>query len=164
MSIDLGGIAKGFALDAVAADLRAAGFARGLLSFGQSSVWALGAPADARGWRLAVRDDEGDVIGVIELCDRALSASSSFGRSSEIGGRRYGHVVDPRTGLAITEARRAIIVSRDATLAEALSTALLVLSEEEARDVVEGENAEARVFRGDGSSWETSGWQKATRC
>ena len=162
MSVDLGGIAKGFALDAVAADLRAAGFDRGLLSFGQSSVWALGAPADAPAWRLAVQDDEGGVLGVIELCDQALSVSSSLGRSSEIAGRRYGHVVDPRSGLAISEARRAIVVASEATLAEALSTALLVLSEEEGRDVLEGEKAEARVFRQDRSSWQTSRWQQAS--
>ncbi|MEE2675307.1 MAG: FAD:protein FMN transferase [Myxococcota bacterium] len=161
MSIDLGGIAKGFALDAVAADLRAAGFDRGLLSFGQSSVWALGAPADAPVWRLAVQDDQGGVLSVIELCDQALSVSSSLGRSSEIGGRRYGHVVDPRTGLAIGEARRAIVVASDATLAETLSTALLVLSETEGRDMLEGENAEARVFWADRSSWQTPGWQPA---
>ena len=162
MAVDLGGIAKGFALDAVALDLRGAGFHRGLLSFGQSSVWALGAPVDAPAWRLAVQDDEGGVLAVIELCDQALSVSSSLGSSSEIGGRLYGHVVDPRSGLAISEARRAIVVARDATLAEALSTALLVLSEEEGRDVLEGENAEARVFRDDRSSWQTSGWQRAT--
>ena len=163
MSIDLGGIAKGFALDAVAADLRAAGFGRGLLSFGQSSVWALGAPADAPRWRLAVQDDEGGVLGVIELSDRALSVSSSFGRSSEIAGRRYGHVVDPRTGLAISEARRAIVMARDATLAETLSTALLILSEKEGREVVDAQDAEALVLREDGSSWETSGWAEISR-
>jgi thiamine biosynthesis lipoprotein len=159
MSIDLGGLAKGFALDRVAAELRAAGFRRGLLSFGQSSVWALGRPVDGPAWRLAVQDDEGGGLGVVELCDQALSVSSSLGKSSTIAGQRYGHVVDPRSGLALRDARRAIVVTRDATLAEVLSTALLVLSEAEGRRMVQAENAEARVFRTDGSAWQTPGWQ-----
>ena len=163
MSVDLGGIAKGFALDRIVARLRSAGFRRGLLSFGQSSVWALGAPPDGLAWRLALRDDAGRRLGVVELCDQALSVSSSFGKSSSIAGRRYGHVVDPRTGLALSEARRAVVVAREATLAEALSTALLVLSEPEARAVVEAQNAEAWVFRPDRSSWQTLGWPPA-RC
>jgi thiamine biosynthesis lipoprotein len=162
MSIDLGGIAKGFALDRVAADLRRAGFANGLLSFGQSSVWALGRPSGAQAWRLGVRSDEGEFAGIVELSNQALSLSSSLGQWSDIEGRRYGHVVDPRSGLALSKGRRALVVATDAARAEALSTALLLLSEEQGRAIL-GAGAEAWVVDDQGHAWETPGWQAATR-
>jgi len=160
MSLDLGGIAKGYALDEIAAALRDVGLARGLLSFGQSSVWALGAPADAPRWRLAVRDDDGRGLGVVELSDEALSVSSSWGQAREIAGRRYGHVVDPRSGLPVSRGRQALVVARDATLAEVLSTALLVLPEDEGRRMLREQGAEARVVDESGSEWQTPGWRE----
>ncbi len=162
MSIDLGGIAKGFALDAVATDLGRAGFERGLLSFGQSSIWALGAPADAPAWRLAVRGHDGEIVGTLDLSDQALSVSSSLGQSSEIEGRLYGHVVDPRTGQDLVNRRRAIVVTQDATWAEVLSTALLVLDEAEATAVLAEQGAQALVIDEQGRHWNTAGWQAAT--
>ena len=84
--------------------------------------------------------------------------SSSLGQWSEIEGRRYSHVVDPRSGRALSERRRALVVAGDATRAEALSTALLVLSEEEGRAALELESvqgAEAWVIDDRGRSWET---------
>jgi thiamine biosynthesis lipoprotein len=160
MSVDLGGIAKGFAIDEIAAALRAAGLARGLLSFGESSVWALGTPPDASRWRLAIRDDSGRILGAVVLVDQALSISSSLGSSSEIAGRRYGHVVDPRTGLALSERRLAVVVARDATLAEVLSTALLILSEADGARVVEAQGAEAWVVGERGSEWKSRGFER----
>jgi thiamine biosynthesis lipoprotein len=163
MSVDLDGVAKGFALDEIAAALREAGLARGLVSFGESSVWALGAPPDAPRWRLAIRDDAGRVVGAVALADQALSVSSSLGSRSEIAGRRYGHVIDPRTGLALSEGRLAVVVAPDATLADVLSTALLVLSEEEGRRVVDAQGAEARVVGERGSGWQSPGFARLSR-
>jgi thiamine biosynthesis lipoprotein len=163
MSVDVGGIAKGFALDRIAEELRARGFARGLLSFGESSVWALGAPADAPAWRLLVRDDAGEPIAALELVDRALSVSSSLSSASEIEGRRYGHVVDPRSGQAQGAGRQAIAVAGDATGAEILSTALLILSEQEGREAAHALAAEVRVSDEQGRSWETRGFRRLTR-
>jgi thiamine biosynthesis lipoprotein len=162
MSVDLGGIAKGFALDTVARDLIAQGFTQGLLSFGESSIWALGAPADGPAWRLAVRADDGDILGTLDLRDQALSLSSSLGQSSEIEGRRYGHVVDPRSGEALTSRRRAIVVAGSATRAEILSTALLILDQREASALLAREDAEAFVTDEEGHHWQTRGWQAAT--
>jgi len=78
MSIDLGGLAKGFALDRIAADLRRAGISSGFLSFGQSSVQALGQPPGAPAWRLLLRAPAGGFAGTLALRDRALSVSSSL--------------------------------------------------------------------------------------
>jgi thiamine biosynthesis lipoprotein len=158
MSVDLGGIAKGFALDEIASDLRAVGIARGLVVFGRSSVWALGAPADASHWRLEVRGDPRAPKAVVALRDQAVSVSSSWGRTHRIEGRAYSHVIDPRTGTPLSSGRQAVVVAGDATQAEVISTALLILSEEEGRALVSQKNAEAWVVDEDGDSWETDGW------
>jgi thiamine biosynthesis lipoprotein len=162
MSIDLGGVAKGFALDRIATELARAGVANGLLSFGQSSVRALGVPPDAPAWRLLLRDPVRDFAGFVSLRDCALSVSSSLEPSSEIAGVRYGHVVDPRTGDALTSRRQAAVVAKSATTAEVLSTALLVLDEAEARAVVAQHGAEAYVVDEAGRSWRTPGFTRET--
>lgn len=160
--IDLGGVAKGFAIDRVRAGLGPAVQAA-LLSFGQSSAWAIGHPPDAAGWRLLARGPDGGFAGVLTLRDRALSVSATLGQWSEIRGRRYGHVLDPRSGEALTRSREAIVVTRDATLAEALSKALLVLGPGEGIELVEDwPDAEALLIDADGHSWSTRGWQDAT--
>jgi hypothetical protein len=74
---------------------------------------------------------EGGFAGLLTLRDLALSVSGSLGQWTEIGGRRYGHVLDPRSGQALTRRREALVVAPTASLAEALSTALLVLGEAE---------------------------------
>jgi len=161
-ALDLGGLAKGFALDRMAADLRRAGLTSGLLSFGQSSVQALGAPPGASAWRLLLRAPEEGYLGTLDLRDLALSVSASLSQSSEIGGIRYGHVVDPRTGHALTEVREAAVVSPSATVAEILSTALLVLDEPRGRAAVAALGAEALVVDAGRRGWQTPGWARVT--
>jgi thiamine biosynthesis lipoprotein len=131
-AVDFGGIGKGYALDVVRAGLVERGVARGLLDFGGSSVWAMGRASNGGPWRLEVdvRVEE-RAPRVLALVDRALSVSSSLGKSSMIGERRVGHVIDPRTGRTVDAPRTAVSVSRSATEAEVWSTALLVLETDE---------------------------------
>ncbi|TFG97523.1 MAG: FAD:protein FMN transferase, partial [Myxococcales bacterium] len=107
-SVNLGGVAKGYALDRMLPLLDRAGVETALLSFGQSSTWALGAPQGASGWRLLARAPDGRFAGVLTLRDRALSVSDSFGSSDEIAGRRFVHVLDPRSGLPLEQQREAL--------------------------------------------------------
>ncbi len=162
MALDLGGVAKGFALDVAVAELREAGIDRALLSFGRSSIWGLGSPPDDTGWRLLLESPGQGYSGIVELSDRALSVSSSLGQWSEIAGRRYGHVVDPRTGRPLGRGKQAVVVARSAALAEVLSTALLVLPEAEGLAIVEKQEAEARIVDEQGRVRQSSGWQQAT--
>lgn len=162
VAVDLGGVAKGYALDRMLPVLRAHGIERALLSFGQSSTWAVGAPPDQPGWRLLARGADDDLLGILTLRGRALSVSGSLGQFVEIGGRRYGHVVDPRSGEPLTRRRQALVVGPDATLAEALSKALLVLGEDEGLAVVAARaDCEALLLDADGRRWTTPGWQRA---
>ncbi len=161
VSLDLGGIAKGYALDRMLPVLRDHQIARALLNFGQSSSFALDAPPGEPGWRLLARGADADWLGVLLLRDRALSVSGSLGQFVEIAGRRYGHVLDPRSGEPLTRRRQALVVAPDATLAEALSKALLVLGEVEGLALIAAEGCEALLVDADGGRWATPGWAES---
>jgi thiamine biosynthesis lipoprotein len=160
--VNLSGVAKGYALDRMLPLWREAGAPPALLSFGQSSVWALGAPPGAAGWRLLARAPDGESLGVLTLRDRALSVSASFGSSTRIGGRRLGHVLDPRSGDPLAEDSLALVVAPDATLAEALSKAVLVLGPREGLELVDAQpGCEALRVGADREAVRTSGFDAA---
>lgn len=165
LRIDLDGIAKGAALDR----LREVFVARlpdatALLSFGQSSVVAIGAPDEGPGWRLVVesRAPGGGTLGTVLLRDRALSVSSSVGSLRSIGDQTISHAIDPRTGAAVEGTVEAIVVAQAAARADAWSTALLVLGAQPASlQLVEKAGIEAFVFETGGRAAATRGWERA---
>lgn len=164
MKLDLGGIAKGYALDRMLPLLEQHGIESALLNFGQSSTWAVGVPAGSAGWRLLVRGPEGRFAGLITLRDQALSVSGSQGQWVEIGGRRYGHIIDPRSGEPLMRARQAVVISQRAALAEALSLALLVLDAETGLALVAAEpGCEGLLIESGGLLRSTPGWEAAAR-
>lgn len=127
VAMDLGAIAKGYALDRAAEILREAGIDCALLHGGTSTVVAIGCPFESSGnggWRVRVHDDvePRDVI----LCDEAMSVSAPRGRVIERDGAAIGHVVDPRTKDAAVGAICAAVISSSAAVADAWSTALVV--------------------------------------
>ncbi|HET6201723.1 MAG TPA: FAD:protein FMN transferase [Planctomycetota bacterium] len=153
VSLDLGGIGKGHALDLAAARLRAAGIDCALLHGGTSSVVGIGAPPGTAGWRVAVRGAEDGTSPPLAaiLRDRALSVSAPHGRVVEREGIRLGHVLDPMTGSPAARARAAAAISPSARLADGWTTALLVLGRRppgapsDLTSAILGANAEWRI-------------------
>jgi thiamine biosynthesis lipoprotein len=121
-SLDLGGIAKGHALDCAAAILRDAGVTPALLHGGTSSVIAIGTPPDDSGWRVAI----GPAVDapVVMLRDEALSVSDGASQTSLTG---HHHIVDPLLQIAAPDAGAMAVIGPSAAVAEAWSTALVVL-------------------------------------
>jgi thiamine biosynthesis lipoprotein len=164
MSINLGGIAKGYALDRMLPLLRARGIESALLSFGQSSTWAVGAPPGTPGWRLLVRGIAGDFVGLITLRDQAFSVSESLGQWVEIEGERFGHIVDPSTGQPLIRERQALVVAPTAALAEALSKLMLVADAADALSWVTAQaGCEGLLIESGGELSATPGWANVTR-
>jgi thiamine biosynthesis lipoprotein len=129
--VDLDGIAKGWTVDRCASQLRADGIERALLSLGESSLFAIGAPAGRRGWDVMLRDlDPEKALGTLRLRDAAVSVSAVFGHERQVGRRRVGHIIDPRSGAPLTSPGMAVVVAPSATDAEAFSKALLIRSDE----------------------------------
>ena len=162
MAIDLGGIGKGYALDQLAGLLSKQGITNALLDFGQSSMWALGAPPDAAGWRLLVQQPDGGTVGVITLHDQALSVSGSLGQSVTVNGQRYGHVIDPRSGEPLRRDLLACVIAPSAAQAEALSKALLILGEQQGIALLQRlPGVEGVLLDAGGQRWMTKGWAQA---
>ena len=136
VGLDLGAIGKGYALDTATAVLREMGVRSALMHGGTSTVIAIGSPEDSAGWQVAIRDPdlEEGVLRTVTIRDgQALSVSAVHGKAFVAGdGRLLGHVLDPRTGRPCERARLAAVVTDNATDADALSTALLVLGEAQA--------------------------------
>ena len=135
--IDLGGIAKGWAVDGAAAILRKRGITSALISAGSSTLYAIGTPPGEAAWTIGIRDarisGEDDaaaspenILAVVELRDMSMSTSSSSERFFSIRGQRYSHVLDPRTGMPAAAMSSATVVAPSATESDALSTAVFV--------------------------------------
>ena len=163
MALDLGGIGKGYALDQAAKLLQEQGVTNALLNFGQSSLWALGQPPGDDGWRLLLRQPNGEAAAVATFSNQAISVSGSLGHSMEIGGQRYGRIIDPRTGMPVRRDLLACIVAPSATQAEALSTALLILGEGQGLTLIERlDGVEGILLEANGRRWMTTGWQQTS--
>ena len=125
--IDVDGVAKGWAVDQCVATLRGAGIRRAFISFGESSLYALGTPAGRHAWQVLVRALDGaSALGVLQLRDEAVSVSAVLGRERLLAGRRVGHIVNPTTGLPLTRPALSVVVAPSATDAEAFSKAVLI--------------------------------------
>jgi FAD:protein FMN transferase len=136
LEINLGSIGKGYALDCIAAALRADGVHDFLLHAGHSSVLAAGDSGATRGWIVAIADGRspGARLGTIALSNQSLSTSGIGQQGFAIDGRRYGPIIDPRSGAPSDACMQSSVVAPSAALSEALSTAFFVMQEHEARD------------------------------
>jgi thiamine biosynthesis lipoprotein len=133
LEINLGSIGKGYALDRCAESLAAHGIGDFILHGGSSSVLARGtqgpADDDAHGWWVGLRHPLYPVrrLGLLRLADRALGTSGSGTQFFLHEGRRYGHILDPRTGWPAEGVLTATALASSAAEADALATAFYVL-------------------------------------
>lgn len=133
-AVDLGGIAKGFAVDRAAEALTRFGVTDGLVNVGGDLV-ALGVDSDGDPWRIGVRSpvDPDGLAATLAVSDDAVATSGDYLRFFEHGGRRYHHLLDPATGMPRRSTMRSLTVVADRCVdADASATALFGLTEPEA--------------------------------
>jgi thiamine biosynthesis lipoprotein len=125
--IDLGGIAKGYAVDRSMAILKKAGVGSALISAG-GDTRVMGKRWD-QPWKVGIRDprDRDGLVSVIPLEDAAISTSGDYERFFEKDGVRYHHILDPATGQSAREVHSTSIISTNATDTDALSTSVFVM-------------------------------------
>ena len=140
MRLDLGSIAKGYACDEAMRVLKQRGFPISLIVAGGDTA-AGDAPPGRKGWRIEVAalDVEGDAIKrapvIIEVANVAVSTSGDRFQKLEAGGKRYSHILDPRTGQPLTDHSLVTVIARDG-LTAGISTACSVIGPEKGLKLV----------------------------
>src|SRR5438034_2092917 len=135
VELDLGGIAKGYAVDRVVGLLREHRVVAALVSAGGSTVFGLGAPPGQTGWEVGVQDpvDPAAVAFNVRLKDRALSISGSYEKSFEKDGVRYSHIMDPRAARPVQGVSSVAVLAPSGTAGDALDDAFFVQGVERSR-------------------------------
>ena len=131
--IDLGGVAKGYGVDLAAGALRAAGVGQALLDL-SGNMAAIGAPFGRGHWIVGVRDPRGEYpyFAKLKLREACIATSGNYEQFVAQDGKKYGHILDPRTGWPTEGLLSATVIASSAMEADAWATALIVMGREEA--------------------------------
>lgn len=129
MHLDFGGIVKGYAAEEALNVLREAGIPSALVAVA-GDIAAGASPPDALGWRIGLPSPvgpESPSTEFVHIAERAISTSGDAFQFVDIAGRRYSHIVDPRTGLGVTDAVTVTVIAPRGHHADSLATAVSVL-------------------------------------
>lgn len=129
--IDLGGIGKGYAVDKAMEIMKKFDIDNACVNLG-GNISVLGAPAGKNVWKVGVQHprDSNEILGYLELKNEATATSGDYERFFEIQGKRYSHIIDPRTGKPVSGVMATTIVAPKGTEVDALSTSVFVLGPE----------------------------------
>lgn len=161
--IDLGGIAKGYAVDTSIDVLKRRGITKALVTAGGDSR-VLG-DHGGRPWHVGIRDPrrQDESVALLPLVDAAVSTSGDYERYFEAGGVRYHHILNPKTGRSPSELRSVTIIGSDGTTTDALSTSVFVMGLKSGMALVESlPDTEAVVVDAHGRLHYSSGLQQAS--
>lgn len=139
MRVSLGGIAKGYIVDRAAQVLSARGLESFLVQAG-GDLLGVGHKPSGEAWKSGVQDPRGPrgaYFATLEFSDHAFSTAGDYARAYFVDGRRYHHIIDPRTGYPATACRSVTIWADDATTADALDDAVFILGIEKGLALVE---------------------------
>lgn len=154
LSLDLSAIAKGHAVDRIAEALRAAGYAHLLVEVG-GELRAHGEHPDGRPWRVGLEGPsiEGAATGIV-VRESAVATSGDYRQFFEEGGRRYSHMIDPRSGQPVAQAGIAVsVVHASCMQADGLATTLAVLGPDEGVRWASQRGIAARFVYREGDAW-----------
>ena len=159
MALDLGGIAKGFAAQEALDVLRRRGFPNALVDAG-GDVVAGDAPSGRTGWRVGLAEPGREGLPVdegVEVVRRAVATSGDAFQFVVIEGKRYSHILDPRTGEPLTHPMSVTVIAHDGALADALASALAVLGAEDGFALLARyPGTQARIVVQEDGSWRRS--------
>jgi thiamine biosynthesis lipoprotein len=135
---DLGGIAKGYAVDRASERLREMGIESAIINAG-GDLNLIGARTDGEAWRIAIRHPRraGAFLGYVDIIDAAVATSGDYEKYFIEGGTRYHHIIDPNTGYPGRASNSVTVVAPGSCLSDALATGLFLLGPERGLELVE---------------------------
>jgi thiamine biosynthesis lipoprotein len=145
MRLDLGGIAKGYAIDRAVGAMQKEGALGGMVDIG-GDIQCFGAPPEGKErWRIGLQDSravggeagQGQILMVLELTDAAIATSGDYQRFVLVEGERYSHIIDAETGYGGGELTSVTIIGKNAMEVDALATAVSVMGVENGLALVE---------------------------
>lgn len=148
MLLDLGGIAKGYAADAVHEVLRRHGIRHALIAAGGDIVVS-NAPPGKKGWVVGVaplKNPSGPPSHYLSLVNQAVSTSGDSHQAVVIDGKRYSHIVDPKTGVGLIGRRSVTVIAPRGIITDPLATAACILGEEKGLKLIENLPDTAALF------------------
>jgi len=163
MQIDLGGIAKGWAVDKAIQALKKREVRAALVNAG-GDLYALGRRGLWKKWEVGIQHprDQEKILTTIEVSNKGVATSGDYRRYFTLEGRRFSHIVDPRTGETVEEVPMSVtVVAPDATTADALATGIFVLGPKEGMKLIESLPGIEGLIVSEGMRMDSSsGWDK----
>ncbi len=159
LQVDLGGIAKGYAVDRGIAVLKEHGVTAAAINAG-GDMYLLGQRLE-RPWRIGIQHPRqpNAVLVTVQVSDRAVVTSGDYERFFEQNGKRYHHLFDPKSGFPAQGCRSVTIVAESVALADALATAVFVLGPLSGLEMLKGySGAEGMIVAADGRLYASDGW------
>ena len=138
MSLDVGAIAKGYAAELVADELRERGFDCFLITAGTSSIKAVGRKPDGSSWTSAVETDPD--MSIIEISDHSITTSGIYQRYYEVDGRTYHHIINKDTLMPENNYISVTLITDDCGYGDGLATAVFNMSPEDGLEFVNGQS------------------------
>ncbi|KMO86970.1 thiamine biosynthesis protein ApbE [Megasphaera cerevisiae DSM 20462] len=170
MAIDLGSVAKGFAVDEVRKIYEAHHITRGLINMGSSSMYAIGKTSKGKAWNIGIKhprsDKSGDYLGIVSIENQALSTSGDYERYFIQDGVRYCHIFDPRTGYPAAANVMSDSIAVDGSvehagmLSDVLTTVVFVMGPEKGLEFVNTiDGIECEITSQDGALYMTDNFK-----
>jgi thiamine biosynthesis lipoprotein len=154
VQIDFGGIAKGYAVDRAAQRLREHEIGSAIIN-GGGDIYAMGSPPDGDSWVVGITDplQPNELMATTTLKDAAIATSGNYEQYRVIDGERFGHIIDPKTGLPISDMLSATVVAPTTLEADSLSTASFVLGSKPGMELLQDlRQIEGILLGGEGKS------------
>ena len=156
MGVTLGGIAKGYAVDRACEVLRSRGIEAALVDIG-GDIRVMGTTS----WTIGIADprQEGELLGVIELKNKAIATSGDYRRYHLMGAERIHHIINPRSGEPVTGTISVTVVSGDCLSADALSTGVFVMGPEKGMELLDSVGVGALIVDASGEILASGDWE-----
>lgn len=163
MSFDTGGIAKGYGADRAVEILKARGIGSGLVAVA-GDIRAFGRRADGMPWRVGIKnprsDNPEDIIAYLDLKDEAISTSGDYERFFIKDGKRYHHIIDPKTGYPALGAMATSVIAGKAVLTDGYATGVFIMGPEKGLALLNTLHLEGLIIDAKGRPHMTQGLQR----